>query len=220
MQMRLLPRVMVPRRMPKPKIPVAALVIGALVVAAVLLVAASLNRPEPPTYAPTAAAPRDVGDALDGPVTYTIDASAPESWRYFDFSSGSLVESPSPTGWDLGFRRFNVIANGGEGFQGQGGAVALEDVTFDAVTGAPDGEYQPSVARRDSANAAFDRWYDYGFSSHLLTPKPRVYVVRTADGRYAKLEILSYYCPGAQPGCITFRYLYQGAGGPDFSARP
>ena len=38
--------------------------------------------------------------------------------------------------------------------------------------------------------------------------------VRTADGRYAKLEILGYYCPGAHPGCLTFRYVFQGDGTP------
>lgn len=36
--------------------------------------------------------------------------------------------------------------------------------------------------------------------------------MRTADGRYAKLEMVGYYCPGARPGCPTFRYVYQGDG--------
>ena len=35
----------------------------------------------------------------------------------------------------------------------------------------------------------------------------------SADGRYGAFEILSYYCPAAQAGCITIRYMYQGAGG-------
>jgi len=39
--------------------------------------------------------------------------------------------------------------------------------------------------------------------------------LRTADGRYAKIEILGYYCIGALPGCTTFRYVYQGGGGTD-----
>jgi hypothetical protein len=39
-----------------------------------------------------------------------------------------------------------------------------------------------------------------------------VWAVRTADGRYAKLEMVGYYCPGPQPGCPTFRYVYQGDG--------
>jgi hypothetical protein len=36
--------------------------------------------------------------------------------------------------------------------------------------------------------------------------------VRTADGRYAKLELVSYYCPRSQPGFVTLRYVYQGDG--------
>jgi hypothetical protein len=196
-------------------IPVAGLLIGGLVLIAALLVAASLRRPEPPSFAPTAAQPREVGDTLVGPVTYTIDASAPEAWRFFDFSRGSLVEDPAPLEWDLAFRRFNIGVNGGDGFAGQGGALDLGEVAFDSVARVPEGGYQPSDARRDSTNAALEAWYDYGFSSHLLTPEPRVYALRTADGRYAKLEILSYYCPGAMPGCVTFRYVYQGAGGTD-----
>ncbi len=195
------------------RIPVAALLIGALVALAVLLVAASLRRPEPPSYPPTVAEPRAVGDSLIGPVTYTIDASAPEDWRFFDFSRGSLVQDPAPLDWDLAFRRFNIATNGGDGFAGQGGALDLGEVAFDSVARVPPEGYQESVARRDSVNAALGRWYDYGFTSHLLMPQPRVYALRTADGRYVKLEILSYYCPGAQPGCVTFRYVYQGAGG-------
>jgi hypothetical protein len=150
---------------------------------------------------------------LVGPLTYTIDASDPESWRFFDFSRGSRVEGPAPLEWDVAFRRFNIVTNGGEGFAGQGGALDLGEVAFDSVTSVPPDGYQASQARRDTVNAALKGWYDYGFTSHLLKPSPRVYALRTADGRYAKLEILSYYCPGAMPGCVTFRYVYQGAGG-------
>jgi hypothetical protein len=205
-----LPQVSFPKR-----IPVGAIVVGALVVAAVLLVAASLRRPEPPAFAPTAADPREVGLELVGPVTYTIDASAPEGWRFFDFSRGSAVERPGPMEWDLAFRRFNIIPNGGRGFAGHGGALDLGEADFDTLASVPAAGYVQSDAARDSTNEALGDWYDYGFSSHLLTPKPRVFALRTADGRYAKLEILSYYCPGALPGCVTFRYVYQGRGGPD-----
>ena len=36
---------------------------------------------------------------------------------------------------------------------------------------------------RDSTSAAFDDWYDYSLTSHLLLPRPRTYAIRTADGR-------------------------------------
>ncbi len=46
----------------------------------------------------------------------------------------------------------------------------------------------------------------------MLSPKPHVWAVRTPAGRYAKLEMVGYYCPDATPGCPTFRYVYQGDG--------
>jgi hypothetical protein len=198
---------------------VAGLVIGALVLAALLLVLTSLRRPEVATFMPTVPEAVEVGERLVGPVTYTVDASGPEAWRFFDFSRAALVDAPGARDWDLAFRRFNVIANGGAGFAGGGGALDLGEVEFDSVSVLPADGYRENAPGRDSVNVALRRWYDYGFSSHLLTPKPRVYAIRTADGRYAKLEFLSYYCPGALPGCLTFRYVYDGRGGRDsFSA--
>lgn len=183
-----------------------------LVGAAVAMIAFSLRRPSIAEYSPSPADVSPAGESLVGPRTYTVDASSPEVWRFFDFSAGSLVENPGPTEWDLGFRRFHVVANGGEGFAGRGGVVNLGPVPFDSVEAVPREGYVPSEAGNDTTNAATDGWYDYSFTSHLLSPRPRTYALRTADGRYAKLRILSYYCPEARPGCVTFRYVYQGDG--------
>lgn len=182
-----------------------------LVVATVVLVALSLRRPAVGEYVPTPAQPREIGPELVGPDTVTVDASDPDRWVFFDFSRGSVIEEPAPTGWDLAFRRFHVIANGGGGFAGEGGILDLGPVAFDSVETVPVAGYRATEARSDSTNPAIARWYDYGWTSHLLTPKPGVYAVRTADGRHAKLELLGYYCVEARPGCVTFRYVYQGA---------
>lgn len=185
---------------------------GAILAVAVVLVALSLRREPPVTFAPTAFDPRPVGDSLVGPLRVTLDASDPERWVHFAFSRGAPVAGPAPDAWDLAFRRFNVRVNGGDGFAGHAGVVDLGDVPFDSVRTVPAAGYVESLPR-DSINPAIDRWYDYGFTSHLLTPKPRVYAIRTADGRYAKLRFMSYYCPGARPGCVTVEYAYQGDGG-------
>ena len=173
----------------------------------------SFDRPAVEVHLPTPPEPAEAGDALVGPVTYTVDASSTGEWEFFDFSRGSVVRDPGPLDWDLAFRRFHIIANGGAGFSGSGGIVRLEETDFDAVSELPDTVYVGTTARRDSANAAIARWYSYSWTSHLLTPHPVVYGIRTADGRYAKLQLLGYYCPGTQPGCLAFRYVYQGAGG-------
>jgi len=192
-----------------------AVTLGAVALAAVVMIASSLRRPEVQTFSPTPPWPIDVGVERVGPVTYTVDASDPIRWSFFDFSRGSVVEAPDPQGWDLAFRRFSIIVNGGPRFAGDGGALDLGVLSLDTLSRVPTEGYHPTEVRRDSLNAAFQGWYRYGFSSHLLTPRSHVFAVRTSDGRYAALELLSYYCPGAQPGCVTFRYVYQGAGGPE-----
>lgn len=187
------------------------LLVGAMVIVAAALVVGTLDRPEPPTWAPTPAAPAEVGDTLVGPRVYTVDATDPERWRFFDFSRGSVVDRPDPREWDLAFRRNEIVVNGGD-LQGDGGVIALEDTDFEAVRDVPEEGYVGSVVTRDTTSPGIGKWYDYGFTSHLLTPRPVVYAVRTADGRYAKAEVLGYYCPGARAGCVTMRYVYQGDG--------
>jgi hypothetical protein len=190
-------------------------VIAAVVLAgAIGYVALSLSRPEPETFAPSPPGPQPAEGRLVGPVAYTVDARDAERWQFFSFAQGSVVENPRPFEWDLAFRRFQVIVNGGEGFAGLGGAQDLGAVSFDSTAALPEEGYVGTeVARADSTVAALEDWYEYSYFSHLLDPRPAVYAIRTGDGRYAKLRFLGYYCPGAQPGCVTFEYVYQGAGG-------
>ena len=192
---------------------IATTVIVLIMVCAVVFIWTSLERPEVPTFTPTVAATAEVGTEQDAR-TVTVDASDSEVWRFFDFSRGSVVEAPGEEEWDIAFRRFQIIANGGRGMEGQAGATSLEDMTFESVSSVPETGYV-MAERSDSVNAVLEDWYNYSFTSHLLEPKPIVYAIRTADGRYAKLEILGYYCVGVLPGCTTFRYVYQGGGGVD-----
>ena len=76
----------------------------------------------------------------------------------------------------------------------------------------PAGGYRGNEGAAEPRNPAIAAWYRYGFFTHVLTPKPHVWAVRTAEARYAKLEMVGYYCPGPEPGCPTFRYVYQGDG--------
>jgi len=185
--------------------------VGALFVAAMAaLVLAPSNREDVPSFEPEGK-PVVGGEGLVGPVVYTLDGRAEGAWRFFQFAAGSAVDAPDSTGWDLAVRRHRLIVNGGAGFAGGGGIAVLGSVAFDSVREAPPDGYLTTRADDDSAVAGL-KWYAYGFSSHMLTPRGDVYAVRTADGRYAKLEILSYYCTGAQPGCLTIRYVYQGDG--------
>ena len=193
---------------------VGVLVISAMGVLAMLsLVVMALNRPAPPSFLPTTGAARADPTGLVGPELFTADATDPDHWQLFSLERGVLVDGTDPLGWDIGFRRFQVIVNGGAGFPGAGGVVDLGEVPFDSVGSVPAEGYVANRVRSDTVNTVLQGWYSYSYLSHLLSPKPRVYALRTADGRYAKLQFLGYYCPGARPGCVTFRYVFQAGGG-------
>lgn len=185
-----------------------------LALAAALFVATTLDRPEPPAWAPTRRAPEDVVPGRVVAARFTVDATDPAEWRRFDFSRGTVVEEPGERGWDLAFRRHEILVNASPGFAGRGGAQVLTGVPFDSVASVPTSGYRGTHAGRDTTSQAFEEWYDYGFLTHVLEPRPVVYAIRTAEGGYAKMEILSYYCPGARSGCLTFRYAYRGGGSP------
>jgi hypothetical protein len=152
--------------------------------------------------------------SLVGDRVITLDARDPSRWTRLDLSRGALVEAGDTLGWDLAVRRFRIVVNGGPGFAGRGGARRLAGRSFDSVSEAPATGYVTSdvTPGGDTISVELEDWYSYGFLSHLLEPREAVYAIRTADGRYAKVEIVGYYCPGAEPGCLTLRYVYQGDG--------
>ncbi|MBF4985371.1 HmuY family protein, partial [Nonlabens mediterrranea] len=55
-------------------------------------------------------------------------------------------------------------------------------------------------------------WYNYNFMTNIVSPIPgQIIVIRTRDGRYAKIEILSYYenqDTTAEGRYFTFNYVY------------
>jgi HmuY protein len=178
------------------------------------VVITSVTRPRPEGRPPTVLTAGPEPDGLITDRTLTVDARNADTWVRLDLSTGGEVPASDPDAWDLAVRRFQIVVNGGPGFRGRAGVVLVRGVPFDSVVEAPADGYAVSrvTTGGDSTAIAFEDWYDYSFFSHLLTPADVVYVLRTADGRYAKFELLDYYCPGADPGCLTFRYAYQGDG--------
>ncbi|HVH08670.1 MAG TPA: HmuY family protein [Gemmatimonadales bacterium] len=176
---------------------------GAFALLVIALVIGSFTEPEFPPYALNAARPVPVGDSLAGPLTYTLDAAATDRWRRFAFRESAVVEAGA---WDVAFRRFHLIAAPGAGI------VDLGPVPFDSVRELPASGYRANDPGPDTTNPSVGKWYAYSMFSHLLTSRHHVYGVRTADGRYAKLELLAYYCREVGTACVTFRYAYQGDG--------
>ena len=181
--------------------------------------------PTASVYAPTPPQSHEVGSHLAGPTVYTIDARSKEIWMYFDFSRGTVVpvQDPKTDDWDLAFQRYVIKTNGGDtNPTGRSALFSLEKHDFASVTRVPhDANFVSDVRtknRLSSYNPVIDKWYNYSYLANVLAPKPVVYIVRTQDGKYAKMRLLSYYCKGGEAGCLTFEYVYQGDGSTHLAA--
>jgi hypothetical protein len=161
--------------------------------------------------------PGDPGDdrfehqALGGGVVRTIvDATDAESFVYLDLDTKRGTATPEP-GWDLGFSRFNIIVSGG--ISGDAGVeVAIVDgASFEQLSEVPgDAVWITDAADGDDENTdpdlAFADWYDYDITTHVLTPKDRVYLVRSDEGAVFKLQIANYYSEAGTSGHLTFSW--------------
>ena len=63
--------------------------------------------------------------------TLTVDATDRENWAYVNLTEGEMVDiadAATSMAWDLGFKRTEVIVNGGVSGPGKTGALALKDI--------------------------------------------------------------------------------------------
>ncbi|AQW93838.1 hypothetical protein CMT56_02720 [Elizabethkingia anophelis] len=102
--------------------------------------------------------------------------------------------------WDIGFNKTKIIINGGTARKGKGAATIVKGTSFDAIKTAP----EDAAFKTDSGNSGDDLaiatgatkgWYNYsGPPRHLITPiAGNIIVIKTGDGKYAKIQITSYY---------------------------
>lgn len=151
-------------------------------------------------------------------------------FTFFSLANNKVVANSdsNSVNWDIAFRGTTIITNGGNSGPGAGGAFIYTG-TFDALTTIP----TDSTFKVDNAPASYaittgsnKGWYVYDYVNNLITPIPgRVLVIRTANGKYAKIEILNYYKGGVTPAATasdavkmsdqryyTFRFSYQANG--------
>jgi hypothetical protein len=156
-------------------------------------------------------------------------------YTFFSLENNTVVpSSDSATNkWDIGFRGTSIITNSGNSGPALGGGFVFTGLFDDLKTVPAD-----SVFKTDNAPSAYaitsgsnKGWYVYNGPVNLITPIPgRVLVIRTATGKYAKVEILNYYLGGVTPAAsttddeklkkqryYTFRFLFQPNGTKTFN---
>nr|WP_121274205.1 HmuY family protein [Pedobacter schmidteae] len=178
---------------------------------------------------------------IPGDVGNTVGGTKPFEIFYFSLKTGAKVDKSKllTADWDLAFaKEYNsyVSVNNGTndqsyGFGGPGkGGMVVVNQAYDAVKTAPSDEAFTTngitAAGWDSGNG--NGWYFYELNTHIAVPiKNRTYVLRTAEGKYAKLQMVSMY-KGA-PATVTdlnwpapyftFRYYVQQDGSRNLSTK-
>jgi hypothetical protein len=143
-------------------------------------------------------------EKLDAPASYDTQPTtgrvmmsllplSSEESVYFNFKDAKTVEISDETTsleWDLKSSYVNIMVNGGTSGSGDCAAIMYTNANFDSITTIPsDGYVYDDTASESYAIGV--SWYTYNDTTHVLSPNPNVYVIRTADGNYAKLEFIA-----------------------------
>ena len=161
-------------------------------------------------------APADVRDYQTGEVIEERE------FVYFSFSEGTTVLEDD--NWDIAFKGTEIIVNGGIHGNTQAAAAVVTGTFAEITEIADDVEFKQDT---DIINAiptgSGNGWYNYNPATHAITPIPgRIILVKTHNGKYAKMEILSYYKDmtnnpeDEDASYFTFNYVYQGNGSKSF----
>ncbi|HAN30564.1 MAG TPA: hypothetical protein DCQ06_03110 [Myxococcales bacterium] len=147
-----------------------------------------------------------------GSVELLIDATDQDNWVFVKIEGTTSVQASefvpvdptktvgNGTEWDLAFRRYKIAVNGGVSGEAGHEASYVEDKTFEELSQAPidgwisdeaDGDDDDSEP--DLAFLANEAWYIYDMENHTLTPRKRVYFVRSLQGEVFKVKIEGYY---------------------------
>jgi hypothetical protein len=147
----------------------------------------------------------------DGVDTTQVQAESQSKWVYYDFESNKEVGEGDA--WDLAFQRFKIRMNGGAGGAGNVGVVVEKDVGFGDVVDVPaDDAFEQDSPNPKGGEADFvftrgDAWYYYDLGTHTLTSRHWIYVVRSFEGTYYKLQILNYYDSLGSSGYPAFKWV-------------
>ncbi|MBV7440189.1 HmuY family protein [Weeksellaceae bacterium TAE3-ERU29] len=159
--------------------------------------------------------------------TVKTDARKYDAWVYYSIETGKEVEvsdSKNSLNWDIAFHRNNVRLNGGESGKGKGEAVKLDEKDLSKVVEAPTSGYVKDTEGtiviayvmpapkfgKEPFNKAVS-WLDIDTRTPppIYTLQDNVFVIKTANGKYAKIKFLSYKGDRNENLIITWQYAFQ-----------
>ena len=181
-----------------------------------------------PTLTPTSLTVQTFSN-LYAPVTGGGGQPVSGDFVKFSFATGQVVTTGD--NWDIAFRSTTILVNGGVAGTGQPartgvGAASIVISTFGNVTVSPaDNMFNQDTATLNAIpTGSGNGWYNYNGATNVISPiAGKVIVIKTYDGKYAKMEILNYYqnAPanptGTEPSrYYKFNFVYQPNGSKNF----
>ena len=164
-----------------------------------------------------------------------LDAKSYSKWVYFSFSKGAIVnvtDDQNDSNWDIAFHRGDVRLNGGLSGKGSGEAINTNKTEWNAVTSAPTSGYvtdkigKITTSFTGSGITEEDQPFSQTMSSWLTVdisnPPPKytvnnyIYVLKTANGKFVKMQIYDHKNATNATGYVSFKYQYNAEGGSAF----
>lgn len=167
-------------------------------------------------------------------VTYTLSRKTGfgNDWVYFSFATGKEVDGVTEENrterldWDIAFNRTNMRTNSGESGKGKGGALNTKEKTFGNVKEAPTSGY--TVDEKSMIMFGYGQMMQGGepemgestlnkILKGAIAVKPsssgpiyqfskEIYIIKTANGKYVKVEFTGYHNDEGKSGYVTFKY--------------
>jgi len=163
--------------------------------------------------------------AASSPQEHTMDnipadTGSQNKTTYFRFKDSTIVtgSDTATVNWDIALKSTTIYTNSGSSGSGQGGALVLTNVDFSSVDEAPETGYKiDSIGAPAIPTGSGNGWYLYDFATNIISPLPGVVlIIKTGEGKYAKVQILSYYkdaptnpTASDRSRFYTFKYYYQ-----------
>ena len=147
--------------------------------------------------------------------------------------------------WDIAFNTFFLRTNSGKSGKGKGGAIMTDKTDLAALTEAPKDGYHVDedyellgyagrvIRKKSTANIELSGTAKiqlepteiklgraisfYGAPpTYVYKASDNIFVIRTAEGKYAKVKFIGYKNAEGKSGYITFQYVYQPNGSTSF----
>ena len=158
--------------------------------------------------------------------TVTFDTNDWSKWVYFSFESGSEVQIDdflTSAEWDIAFHSIDIRLNcGTSGLVGQGGSYNAGMVDFTSITEAPTSGYSlndsidiiedfifPPTFVTVPGDTVLATWLNFSGPPPSYNLNDNIYIIKTADGKYAKIWLKDFFNDAAEEGYLKMQYAYQ-----------